>query len=248
MINNELTISLKDFNGPLDLLLHLIRTQELDIFDLPITKVTDQFLHFIDEQLNPSLDSAGEYLYMAATLIKIKSRFLLPTSKTDDDKENEDPRQELVNALVEYQRYQTVIDDMSNLEENRGLSYTRPVGQIPQNIKVAALSAGVTLKDLQNAFLSIVNRQIDLHPRKRKIEQEHFSVADKIQEIKFLFHKTDLPSKLEFDFFFKVSTSSDELITTFLAILELAKDHIIVISQNTENTIFLEKGGYISGN
>ncbi|MDN6967294.1 chromosome segregation protein ScpA [Oenococcus sp. UCMA 17063] len=241
--DKKLTISLDDFSGPLDLLLHLIRTQELDIFDLPIAKVTDQFLTFIDDQLNPSLDSAGEYLYMASTLIKIKSRFLLPTVKNEQEEEKEeDPRTELVNALIEYECYQAVTNDMSKLEHSRSLSFTRPVAKIPENIKVKPLSVGVTLKDLQEAFLEIANRQNDLHPKKRMIERENFSVADKISEIKSFFDQKKIDSKVEFQYLFKLSSNNDEMITTFLAILELAKDHFVLLSQNDEQQIFLIKG------
>lgn len=241
--NKQLTISLDDFSGPLDLLLHLIRTQELDIFDLPIAKVTDQFLSFIDNQLNPSLDSAGEYLYMASTLIRIKSRFLLPTVKNEqEDEKEEDPRNELVNALIEYECYQAVTQDMSELEHSRSLSFTRPVAKIPENIEIKPLSAGVTLQDLQKAFLEIANRQKDLHPKKRTIERENFSVADKINEIKTFFSQKKLDSKIEFQYLFKLSSSNDEMITTFLAILELAKDHFVLLSQNDEQQIFLTKG------
>lgn len=238
----KLTISLSDFNGPLDLLLHLIRTQELDIFDLPIAKVTDQFLQFIHQQLTPSLDSAGEYLYMAANLIKIKSRFLLPTVNQEADQEAEnDPRLELVQTLLEYQRYQDVVGQMSELQQHRALFYTRPVAQIPSGITVAPLSPGVTLQDLQHAFLSIWQRRLQENPKKRRIERETFSISDKIHQIKELFRDRLSDFQVAFDQLFKAKQDPDEMITTFLAILELAKDHFLHISQNETQEIYIAK-------
>jgi segregation and condensation protein A len=238
---NELTISIDNFNGPLDVLLHMIRTQELDIFDLPIISVTDQFLDYLDKNLDPNLDSASEYLYMASTLIKIKSRYLLPLkAENDEDQENIDPRTELVQALIEYQQFNAIVPEFQEMQDERGKSYLRAPSEVPEELEKIPLASGVTLEDLQQAFVKIVRRQMDTAPKTRNIERETFSVADKMNQIVTKF-KLSPDTPLNFEELFVDSVNNDEMITTFLAVLELAKEQVVLI-QKKEGEFYLTKG------
>ena len=127
---NELTLILPDFEGPLDLLLHLIKELKVDIFDIPITEVTFQYLRYLDTMQEMKLDIAGDYLLMAATLLEIKSRMLLPkkevTFEEEFYEEGEDPRESLIQQLVEYKQFQEAAKALKTMEEERGINFAMP--------------------------------------------------------------------------------------------------------------------------
>ena len=117
---------INDFEGPLDLLLHLVKTSEMDIYDISVEKITEQYLEFIRRMEEMNLTVASEYLVMAAELIELKSRLLLPNSKNDEDDEyEEDPRENLINRLVEYKKYKDMVDTFKTLEDDRRNIYTK---------------------------------------------------------------------------------------------------------------------------
>lgn len=230
MEKNDLTISINEFNGPLDLLLHLIRTQELDIFDLPIVQVTEQFLNYLKNNLDPNLDSASEYLYMAANLIKIKSRYLLPMP--EDEENNEvDPREELVQSLIDYQRFNAVLPEFQELQEQRGKSFLRSPAEIPEEVSISPLMSGVLISDLQKSFIKIVKRQLGGEKQTRSIIQETYSVTDKMFEIRNMLIGGSKRKEIPFKELFLNSHNADEMITIFLAVLELAKENDISIQK-----------------
>lgn len=240
----QFTISLKDFSGPLDLLLHLIRTQEFDIFDLPIAKVTDQFLDFIEQKKGHPLDQRSDYLLMAADLVKIKSRFLLPVEKKNIEEDPEqDPRRSLVEALVEYERYQKVVNKLEKLIKKRNLYFDRPQLKKPDYVHLSPITRGIDIDQLKKAFLTIVKRKFDQLPKTRSIEQERYTIEQKTSLIKNIFKHRSMRFKINFFDLFEGQTNIDELITTFLAILEMAKDKELIIHENkADNNIIIKKG------
>ena len=125
-------IQLKDFEGPLDLLLFLIRRDELDIFDIPIAAITHEYLEYVRVLEDIDLDGAADFIYMAALLIGIKARMLLPSPETDDESEALDPRQELVERLLEYRRYKEAAEKLGTLSEERSMLFTRGKASAPQ--------------------------------------------------------------------------------------------------------------------
>lgn len=229
---------LNEFEGPLDLLLHLIKKDNIDIYDINLSELTNQYLEYIRSMENMNLDIASEYLVMAAELIEMKSKALLPKSEfdTEDDYE-EDPREQLIKRLFNYQNYKELSTKLKDLEENRSEIYTK----IPQNLteyidkKELLNKYNISIDDLVNAMDQFVVRKDMEKPLSTVITNKEISVAEKSKEIKDI-----LKSKKQVSFYelFNVNTKI-EIIVTFLAILELARKKHIILSQenNFENII-----------
>ncbi|MDD4027896.1 MAG: segregation/condensation protein A [Bacilli bacterium] len=229
---------LNEFEGPLDLLLHLIKKDNIDIYDINLSELTNQYLEYIRSMENMNLDIASEYLVMAAELIEMKSKALLPKSEfdTEDDYE-EDPREQLIKRLVNYQNYKELSTKLKDLEENRSEIYTK----IPQNLteyidkKELLNKYNISIDDLVKAMDQFVVRKDMEKPLSTVITNKEISVAEKSKEIKDI-----LKSKKQVSFYelFNVNTKI-EIIVTFLAILELARKKHIILSQenNFENII-----------
>lgn len=228
------TLKLGDFEGPLDLLLHLIRVNEMDIYDIPIAKITEQYMNYLHQMQAHRLEVAGDYFVMAATLMSIKSRQLLPDPVTDDDDEDaaepeEDPRQELVEQLLEYQRYQKAAKHLKDQETLRAQEFTRAATS-PDPAQVAVkVQPGITVNQLQRAFLKVVKRHELSQPVQQTVRGETISVADKIQSVV----KTVRHHSTTFEHLFDSDLTRDNLVTTFMAILELAKHRAVTLSQST---------------
>lgn len=223
-----LQIRLENFAGPLDLLLHLIRRQEMDICDIRIFEITEQYLAIIDRMKQLDLDVAGEFLLMAAQLIHIKSRMLLPVSDEAGDEEEEDPRAELVKRLLEYQRYKQagqLFDQLPQLGRDIFPSGSREVARLAeQGSDEAELT--VSVYQLANAFhllLQSVKPEI-FH----EVISERLSVADAVAEIcRQLLQR----SRLGFAELFDPAAGRAQLVVTFLALLELVKLRMVRIEQ-----------------
>jgi len=125
-MQTEYKIDLDTYNGPLDLLLYLIRREEVDIYDIPITKITDQYMAYLNELQSIDIGLAGDFLVMASTLMYVKSQTLLPRSEETDEEEMEDPRRELVKQLLEYKRYKEASSTMTQMSEERSQRFSRP--------------------------------------------------------------------------------------------------------------------------
>ena len=157
----EYALNIDSFQGPLDLLLHLIKESKMDIFDLKIEEITNQYLDYINKMEEMNLNIASSYLVMSAELLELKSRMLLPKHNNDEEEEVEDPREDLVNRLIEYQRYKDLTAEFKDLELERQMIYTK----IPENIKEyvsdnQVINGGdVTLDDLVDAFNKFLERQ-----------------------------------------------------------------------------------------
>lgn len=221
---------INEFEGPLDLLLHLIKESKMDIMNIEIESITKQYMDYLDSQEKMNLEIASEYLIMATELIEIKSRMLLPnTISNDEEEDNTDPREELVNRLLEYQNYKEVTKLLQKREELRREIYTKS----PENIKnyvdeVSELSGDVTLDDLLDAFKKYLERKKDNKPLNTKITVKEITVSSRCYEIKKLLR---VRGRVSFEELFPV-VSKEYVIATFLAILEMAKSKELVITQN----------------
>lgn len=230
-------VKLQVFEGPLDLLLQLIKKNKVDIYDIPISKITEQYLEYLDVIKQCNLEVVGDYLALAAQLSLIKSRMLLPQMPSED--EVEDPRAELVQLLLEYERYKNAAEDLESRDILgkevfiRGLSYFDEFGEAAQETEIVKTD----LWSLVDAFKEVcLRRQFEL-TEDIVFTIESFSIEEKTSElIEFL--KTN--GKYDFKNIFNKMVSKAEIIITFLTILELVKNEIIGIKhENPEDEIEL---------
>ena len=229
MYENESSyrVNLPAFEGPLDLLLHLIKVHELDIYDIPIATVTKQYLEYLDLMKELNIDIAGDYLVMAATLAYIKSRMLLPSPPKEEDGEGEegvDPREELVQRLLDYQRYKKAAEELSEKDLLGRDVFTRANSEEEsddEDIDEASLF------DLMEALRGILSK-IDAHQKLMAFTKENISLKDKIVEILELLVNADY---IVFQDLFSSSRTRYEVIVTFMAMLELIRDQRIMVLQ-----------------
>jgi segregation and condensation protein A len=229
-------IKLQNFEGPFDLLLHLIEKTEIDIYDIPVAEITNQYLEYIYEMQSLDLDVASEFIVMAATLIQIKSRMLLPKEPNPMDEisaEGVDPRAELVERLLEYKKYKLVAELFRDMEEAHiGIVYKN--GEIIDDIDEDKLLSGVGLSQIIDAFNDIVKRYNEKLYRASNLEhqviREEFTVDDKIDSLRKFINNN---SKAYFKQLLENCTSRLEIIITFLALLELIRLKEISINQNS---------------
>ena len=234
---------INDFEGPLDLLLHLIKTSEMSIYDIKIEKITKQYLDFINSMENMNLSIASEYLVMASELIEIKSRMLLPNKKDmDEDEYEEDPRENLINRLIEYKKYKYMIDTFKVLEEERQDIFTKePINLSEYRTEEVTNDGGLSLDDLLNALNNFLKRKEDEKPISTKITKKEISVKDRTVQIRNILSKK---KKVSFYDLFEVKTK-EYVVVTFLSILEMAKYGEINIVQegNFDNIVVNLKEG-----
>jgi segregation and condensation protein A len=220
-----ITIRLDGFEGPLDLLLHLLKKEEIDIRNIPIARITEQYLEYLQLMKDLNINVAGEWLLMAATLIHIKSRMLLPPDPVaaPADDAQEDPRTELVYQLLEHQKFKNAAQMLYTREEVENAVWNRPPSEILEGEPDVI---AVTLWDLLRAFHDIVKRfEAD---RTMELGGEEVSIEEKIAEVRRLLLVHD---SLLFSSFFVRVTSKRHLIVTFLALLELVRLHEIWLYQ-----------------
>ena len=188
----ELEVKLEAFEGPLDLLLHLIEKNKVDIYDIPIVEITEQYLDYVSKMPKDDLDLASEFLVMAATLIDIKSKMLLP-KEIDENGEEIDPRAELVEKLIEYKMYKYASVELRDMQVYAGKSlYKEPtipeeVSKYQQPVDLDQLLEGVDLSKLNEIFQMVLKRQVDkidpVRSKFGKIEMEEVSLPDKIDYV-----------------------------------------------------------------
>ena len=209
-------VELEIFEGPLDLLLHLIRVQEVDIYDIPIASITDQYLGYLQMMKDLNINLAGEYLVMSATLILIKSRMLLPADPdVAEEGEAEDPRTDLVESLLEHEKFMNAAQMLYSRETVELAVWPRGEFEFSEDEKEAV---SVTVFDLVKAFHRMVERykdQITL-----EVERETITLQDKINELRGLLR---VQKELYFSFFFQRKLSRRHLVVTFVALLELVR-------------------------
>ncbi|MFV0282704.1 MAG: segregation and condensation protein A [Castellaniella sp.] len=224
---DALEVFLEAFEGPLDLLLYLIRKQNFNVLDIPMAEVTTQYLAYVEQVRRSNLELAGEYLLMAALLIEIKSRMLLPVRKSDDGQEVEDPRAELVRRLLEYERMKLAAQ---RLDEMPRVGRDFLVAHATADFEVARLLPEVSADDLREAWLAILRRaQLNASHR---ITREQLSVRDHMSHI--LRRLSDVRF-MEFTELFlervRMGEPAAVIVVHFLALLELARESLLEITQ-----------------
>lgn len=233
-------ICINEFEGPLDLLLHLVKQSNLNIQDINIDEIIKQYLNYIEKMEELNLNIASEYLIMAAELIEIKSSSLLPKQEELNDEFEEDPKEKLINRLLEYEKYKNMTNEFKTLEEFRHEIYTKEPSILYEYAENNEdIDYGVNLDDLVEAFSKFMEqKQLD-KPLKTKITNKEISVTKRCSEIKKLLRK-----KKEIKFFDLFDNFSKEyVIVTFLAVLSMSRNQEICLQQknNFENIIIKEK-------
>lgn len=234
---NSLSFKLEAFEGPLDLLLHLIEKNKVNIYDIPIVTITEQYLAYIEEMQHNDMEVMSEFLVMAATLINIKSKMLLPP-EVKEDEEVVDPRTELVERLLEYKMYKYISEELKDKQLDaeklvfKGSSIPEEIANIEDPVDVGELLSDLTLNKLHTIFESVIRKQADkIDPIRSKfgrIEHEEINLSGKIMEIQNygITHK-------HFSFRQMLESQHDKMntIVTFLGILELMKMGQVKVSQ-----------------
>lgn len=228
----EITFKIDDFEGPLDLLLHLIKEKKMDLLNLKIEIIIDEYLKFIDEMEKLNLDIASSYLVMASELLEMKSRLLLPRHTEEEIEQEDSPEQELINRLIEYQKYKDLTEDFKELEQERKLIYTR----LPESLKeysdqdTLINNSNISLDDLLEAFQKFLERKKLEQPLHTKVTKKEMSVEERTISIRNILKTKKRVNFLElFDVLNK-----EYVVVTFLAILEMAKQNELKISQEEE--------------
>jgi segregation and condensation protein A len=222
-MESDYKVKLEVFEGPLDLLLYLIKKEEVDIYSIPIEKITNQYMEYLSLMQLLNLEVAGEFLVMAATLMYIKSWMLLPEDQqvTDtEQEEGEDPRWELIRQLVEYKKFKEAAQQLAVREEEQSRMFPRNVGDdVGIKVDKDVPLAEVSIFDLINAFSQVLKKAQEKEDF-REIIEERFTVSDKIEEILYMLRER---AELLFSEVFAQASSRAEIVVTFLAMLELIR-------------------------
>jgi len=218
----EYKVKLERFEGPLDLLLYLIKKQEINVYDIPIAKITEQYLEYIRMLEFLNLELAGEFLVMAATLMRIKARMLLPPREDEED-EIEDPRRQLVQQLLEYQSFKEAAGKLDAMKYQRSLLYPRPEQDIDS--EVTEVEYDYNLFDLIASFRRVLDRA---KVRVVDVKAEETSIEEKIE---FLKNRLAQEEVIEFEDLFSEDTRPIDLIATFLALLEMLRLKLARVKQ-----------------
>ena len=232
----EYSVLLPEFEGPLDLLLHLIKKDDISIFDISIDHITKQYLDYIHKMEELNLNIASEYLVMASDLLEMKSRTLLP--KNEENTEADDPREELINKLINYQNYKESVEKLKEYEAIRKEVYTRePILEEYKSDSVDN-NLNISLDDLLQAFSKFLQNKENAKPLQTKITNKEYSVGKRSTEIRDILR---VKKKVNFFELFE-EVSKEYVVVTFLAILNMSKRQEISITQeNNFENITLEE-------
>jgi len=223
-------IMINDFEGPLDLLLHLVKTSKMDIYEISTTYIIEEYLKYINAMQDLNIDVASEYLVMAAELIHLKSKMLInidDEETNDDDEFSISSEEELRQRIIDYEKYKNSTDNFRKLEENRKEYLTRSPENISEYAKDIKYNMDLSVEDLINAFLEYKKRLENEKPIDTKITRKELSVKDRIIHIRNIL-KTK--KKIEFTELFE-SFRKDYVVVTFLSILNMSKNNEIILSQ-----------------
>ena len=223
-------IHLDNFEGPIDLLLYFIRRDEIDIYDIPISDITKEFIETIEEWEKLHLHIAGDFIVMASSLMRIKARMLLPRAEINEEGAIIDPRTELVNQLVEYKRFKDASDMLKNLSNERGLKFSRKVEPLLSkdvNEIEKDMVLNISLYDLARTFkLAMESRPVvsSLEMQKEPVKLE--------QQKEFIYKYFDGDGRLRFSNILDKLKSRMEVVVTFLAILDLVREGLCIVTQD----------------
>ena len=243
--DGKLTFKLPTFEGPLDLLLHLIKKNEMDIYDIPMSKITSQYIDYLHQMQSLELDIAGEYLVIAAMLVNIKSKMLLPSTNAEtmiDDEDVIDPREELVAQLVLHQTFQEAAGNLRLLSDERMKQYTREMEDPPkESLKDHLEPNGGNLKALGKAFAKLMMKRKLKEPVKRKINLEKYRLKDEIEILEKKIRENKEP--IIFEDLFPKNAEVELVVTIFMAMLELMKRHELKVLQERNFGSIILTGG-----
>ena len=237
-----MNLQLQDFEGPLDLLLHLVRQSKMDIYKVNISYIIERYLDFINSIDKFNIDLSSEYLVMASELVHIKSRMLISSYDNEDEEDTEfelNSEEDLRNRLIEYEKYKNMTETFKILEENRQDYFTK----VPENLNEYAseekiINSDVSVEDLINAFLEMQKRINFKKPVITKITKKEYSVKERISEIRSLLNKKN---KIEFSELFDILTK-ENLVVTLLSLLDMSKNNEVLLKQDKIfSTITIEK-------
>jgi segregation and condensation protein A len=220
-METDYKVKLEIFEGPLDLLLFLIKRDEIDIYDISIERITRQYLEYLQAFKELKIDIAGEFIVMAANLIYLKSRSLLPADQQppDEEAEEDDPRWDLIRQLIEYKKFKEAADQLHARELEQERIFTRDGGAIAAVAEAPLRLAEVGIFELINAFQNAIKRA-EAREDLREIFGEHFTVSDKID---LILQRVATDARLRFSDLFNAIASRVEIVVTFLALLELIR-------------------------
>lgn len=228
----EYEVKIDNFEGPLDLLLHLIKESKVDIWEISIADIAEEYLVYIQRMEKLNLDIASEYLVMASELIEMKSRMLLPRQEKEvGEEEEEDPKERLIRRLVEYQKYKEVTKNFKELESLRQEFYTKAPDNLKEYVEEGVVpSSDVTLEDLMLAFQKFLNRKELEKPLQTTVTKKEITVEERRKSIRDILTKR---KRVDFFELFEVVTK-EYIVVTFLAILEMAKKQELLIKQESD--------------
>ncbi len=236
-----MNLRIEDFEGPFDLLLHLVRVSKMDIYTINIRDIIEQYITFINSIDKYDIDNSSEYLVLASELIHLKSKMLVNKCDEDDNEEEEytiKSEEDLREKLIEYDKYKNITDTFRDMEENRLAYFTK----VPENLKEyidndTIINSDVTLQDLLNAFMQMQQRINFQKPEITKVARKEYSVKEKISEIRNLLK---VKKKLEFSELFDIVTK-ENIVVTFLSLLDMSKNKEITLQQDKIfSTIIIE--------
>jgi segregation and condensation protein A len=239
-------VILDNFQGPLDLLLHLIKEKEMDLETLDLSEITDQYLIYIEKMDPTQLETMSEYLVMASSLIEMKSKLLLPReSLTIDDDYEEDPRKKLIQRLIEYKKYKDILDDFKECYEERKKLHTKAPSLMEEYVvdTTDLIPEGLEVYDLIKAMQKMYQRKALIMPLESKIARSEISIDERCDEIKSYFHRHQ-NQKIDFEDLFDQADIT-YFVVTFLAVLVLVKDKDLEIEQSSNfDKIYLKGRSY----
>ena len=237
-MGNEVTLRLENFQGPIGLLYHLIEKNKIDIYDIPIAEITRQYMEILEDAKMRNMEIMSEFLIMAASLLEIKSRMLLPKPKKEDEEEEEDPREELIRKLVEYKKFKEVAEELREREEKASfVVFKEPDASLAEFkkeecLEIEEILKGITFDDLLKAYEDVINRKELKVDKVRSsftaVERDTFTIEEKSQYIKDMIKM--YPKVVFFEIFTK-DTTKGEMVVTFMALLELIKTKEVIITQ-----------------
>ncbi len=247
-----LNIKLEEFEGPLDVLLKLIDKNKIDIYDIPISKLTDDYIYYIKNENIADMEEMSQFIYMASMLLELKSKMLLPREKNEETDEEIDPREELVKKLIEYKKYKNIAEKLYNMETFSEKIFFKPEDSYvletlreKSKLNTEDILEGITLSKLYEAFNEVLKRK-ELKTDKirsgfKSVTKALYNINDKIVYIKDLLI---LEKSISFNKILKESSSKVETVVTFLAILELIKtNEVMVFQRNIFEEIIIKQGG-----
>ena len=236
-----MNLQLKDFEGPLDLLLHLVRVNQMDIYEVNIREIIEQYLNFIESIDKYNIDLSSEYLVMASELLHLKSKMLINSDMSNEEEDiyEINSEEDLRNKLIEYEKYKNICEDLKELEDNRKEYFTKVPESLNEYVEDnKVLNSEIGIEDLLNAFLEMQKRLFYAKPVTTKITRKELSVKERIFEIREVLNKK---GKVEFSELFDFITK-ENIVVTFLSLLDMSKSNEIYLTQEKNfSNIYIEK-------